>query len=322
MEKEKRNYLIDVPVLLLFFTRSECFRKVFEQVRKARPSKLYLCQDGPRNEDDLKGISECRALAESVDWDCEIHRLYMDENVGVDPFEYRAIKWMFEREQYGIIIEDDIVVSPTFFNFAKEMFERYLTDERIGMVCSMNIIGENKACNADYFFSMESPIWGWGTWKRVVDRWDADYTFLKDEYRKKLLNKTVMDKRMFKVCNWHIDSRKEHYESIFWAQKWSDSQLSIAPKKNMVCNIGMGGGSVHYNYAYKVLPKKQQSIMFMEIHDMHFPLTHPLEGGVIRDLDYEKKAGKIMRPCYPVRCMRRIEKCFRGILYKIGFFRK
>lgn len=39
-----KNYLIDIPVLLIFFTRADTFSKVFEQVKKARPSKLYLYQ--------------------------------------------------------------------------------------------------------------------------------------------------------------------------------------------------------------------------------------------------------------------------------------
>ena len=36
----------DIAVLLLFFTRSDTFAQVFEAVRQARPSKLFLYQDG------------------------------------------------------------------------------------------------------------------------------------------------------------------------------------------------------------------------------------------------------------------------------------
>ena len=43
-------------------------------MRKARPSKLFLYQDGPRNEKDLKGIQACRTIVEQIDWECEVHR--------------------------------------------------------------------------------------------------------------------------------------------------------------------------------------------------------------------------------------------------------
>ena len=39
---------VDVAVLLLFFTRTEITKRTFEQIRKARPSRLYLYQDGAR----------------------------------------------------------------------------------------------------------------------------------------------------------------------------------------------------------------------------------------------------------------------------------
>ena len=46
--ESENKYKIDIAVLLIFFCRDDKFSKVFEQVKKARPSKLYLYQDGPR----------------------------------------------------------------------------------------------------------------------------------------------------------------------------------------------------------------------------------------------------------------------------------
>lgn len=55
MESFKNN----VSVLLLFFTRPDTLAKVFESVRKAKPARLFLFQDGPRGEKDnaMKGYS-------------------------------------------------------------------------------------------------------------------------------------------------------------------------------------------------------------------------------------------------------------------------
>ena len=38
--------LVDVAVLILFFNRPRQLAQVFEQVKKARPSRLFLYQDG------------------------------------------------------------------------------------------------------------------------------------------------------------------------------------------------------------------------------------------------------------------------------------
>ena len=54
--------LVDVPVLILFFNRPQQLSQVFEQVKKARPSRLFLYQDGARNEHDLPEIKACREI--------------------------------------------------------------------------------------------------------------------------------------------------------------------------------------------------------------------------------------------------------------------
>lgn len=57
-----KRALVDVPVLLIFFTRPDTFKKVFEKVKEARPSKLFLACDGPRDNrsDDAEKIAECK----------------------------------------------------------------------------------------------------------------------------------------------------------------------------------------------------------------------------------------------------------------------
>lgn len=78
----------DIAVLLLFFTRPDTFGRVFAEVKKARPSRLFLYQDGPRGEQDMPGIEACRKIADDIDWECEVHRMYQDRNYGCDPSEY------------------------------------------------------------------------------------------------------------------------------------------------------------------------------------------------------------------------------------------
>lgn len=114
--------LVDVAVLILFFNRPEPLSKVFEQVRKARPSKLFLYQDGPRNEKDLKGIQACRTIVEQIDWECEVHRLYQEKNFGCDPSNFMSHKWAFSIVDKCIVFEDDSIPSVSFSSFAKSFW--------------------------------------------------------------------------------------------------------------------------------------------------------------------------------------------------------
>ena len=86
-----KSALVDVPVLILFFNRPQQLSQVFEQVKKARPSRLFLYQDGARNERDLPGIKACREIVSQIDWECEVERLYQEKNFGCDPSEYISL---------------------------------------------------------------------------------------------------------------------------------------------------------------------------------------------------------------------------------------
>ena len=133
-----RPFLVDVPVLILFFNRPQQLSQVFEQVRNARPSKLFLYQDGPRSEHDLPGIKACREVTDQIDWDCEVHRMYQEKNYGCDPSEYISQKWAFSMVDKCIVLEDDDVPSVSFFTFCKEMLDKYEQDPRITMIAGFN----------------------------------------------------------------------------------------------------------------------------------------------------------------------------------------
>ena len=172
-----KNALVDVAVLILFFNRPNQLSQVFEQVKKARPSRLFLYQDGPRNEKDLPGIEACRKVVADIDWECEVHRLYQTRNYGCDPSEYISQKWAFSMADKCIVLEDDDVPSVSFFRFCKELLDKYENDTRISMIAGFNNEETTPDVPYDYFFATTFSIWGWASWRRVIDQWDEYYSF-------------------------------------------------------------------------------------------------------------------------------------------------
>lgn len=268
---------IDVAVLLLFFARPEQTALVFEQIKKARPSKLFLYQDGAREgrKDDIEGIMKCRKIVEDIDWDCEVYKMYQEKNYGCDPSEYISQKWMFSIVDKGIILEDDDVPSQSFFPFCKELLDKYENDTRINMISGMCHMDQVEI-EDDYFFSKHGPIWGWATWKRTIDLWDSSYSFLKDKYICDLLIKNGdMTEEYFNLCNKHLNSGREHYESILRCSRILNNQLAIIPKKNLISNIGLTVDAVHCNVNIEELSPKERKIFNKPVFEYSFPLKHP-----------------------------------------------
>ena len=206
----------DIAVLLLFFTRSDTFRQVFEAVRQARPSMLLLYQDGPRGPQDLPGIEACREIVSDahIDWECEVHRNYLDHNEGCDPSGFRSHRWAFSLAEKVIVLEDDVVPSQSFFPFCKEMLDKYEHDERVSMIAGFNIDELTKDCGNDsYFFTSAFSIWGWASWRRVAERWDPSYGFMWDPEKRRQLERIAKERRlrsdMLQMFSDHSQSGKE-----------------------------------------------------------------------------------------------------------------
>ena len=282
----------DIAVLLLFFTRSDTFRQVFEAVRQARPAVLLLYQDGPRGPQDMAGIEACRAIVsdEQIDWECEVHRRYLDHNEGCDPSGFRSHQWAFSLAEKVIVLEDDVVPAQSFFPFCKEMLDRYEHDDRISMVAGFNIDEETPPSTLltphsslhtppSYFFTSAFSIWGWASWRRVAERWDPTYGFMHDPEKLRKLETVARErhlrKDMLQMFRDHSQSGKEYFETIYWADMLLHDSLAIMPCKNQVSNIGLTAGSTHFSAELKTTPHRLRRIFTMGRHELTFPLQHP-----------------------------------------------
>ena len=160
------------PVLLIIFNRPDTTARVFEAIRAARPTELYIAADAPRENrsEDKRLCEEAKKITEKIDWPCEVHRLYQEKNLGCKRGPIASITWFFENVEAGIILEDDCVPHPSFFAFCSELLEKYADDKRIMHVSGNNFQFGKMRGDASYFFSEYTLSWGWATWRRAWQR--------------------------------------------------------------------------------------------------------------------------------------------------------
>ncbi len=103
--------------------------KEFEEIKKAKPKKLYIAGDGPRNKIEKKKTDEVRKFVlDNIDWDCKVKTLFRKKNLGCGKAVSQAITWFFKNEEMGIILEDDCLPSQSFFPFCEELLKKYKTN--------------------------------------------------------------------------------------------------------------------------------------------------------------------------------------------------
>lgn len=320
-----KESLINIPVALVFFNRPEPLNIVFNEIKKIRPSKLFLIQDGARygNSLDKEKIMKCRQIVSSIDWECEVYTNYSEDNLGCGMRIYSGISWCFEYVDRLCIIEDDCKPSKDFFRFCEELLEKYKNDTRIDMISGMNNLDTYDRTNDSYIFSKTGSIWGWATWKRAWDTVEYDLNFMNDPLTVELLKKNIFPKRLRSKL---IKDGYRKYEKLNQGEKltsWSfqrginmylQSGLIIVPKKNLISNIGLTDDSVHSVNSIKKMPRSLQRLYFMQTYEIEFPLKHPKY--IIEDHYFNEKMHKLMHPNFIISNSRRLESIIRRIIYK------
>ena len=124
---------IDYPAnyLIILAMKDVDLKKVMKEIK---PKKLYVAADGPRDLQEKEMCDKTRDIIKQVDWNCELHLMYRDENIGCKYGPYESISWFFNHEEEGVILEDDCVPDLTFFPFVREMLVKYRNDNRISMI--------------------------------------------------------------------------------------------------------------------------------------------------------------------------------------------
>ena len=287
MEKWK----IDVPVYLNFFNRPDTFKYVFDAVKQAKPSKLFLSCDGARtgNKDDEKNIAACQTIADDIDWECEVHKNYSKENLGCGMRMNSGISWAFEYVDRLIILEDDCVPSQDFFPFCEELLEKYKEDNRIYMINAMNHLIRYDETPNSYFFG-PGCCWGWATWKRAWKQMDFYMGFLSDDYSMKCVE------RKYPFCR-NVRKEGDEKANILKSGKrlssWTyqsgmasalNSQMAIVPSVNLITNIGLTADSTHAVNNLNKLAKRTRMYFNAPLIPMEFPLKHPKY--VVEDWNY------------------------------------
>lgn len=239
------DYRLEVPVVLITYKRLDTTKRVFEKIRQARPVKLYLISDGPKTDvpEDAAKIQRVRDYMDSgIDWECEVIRDYSEVNQGCKTRIVTGLDNVFANEEYAIILEDDVLVHDTFFQFCQEMLEYYKDDEKIGVIQAMNLCaGYDSPQGQSYYFSRYVETWGWATWRRVWKTYSVDtpdYERLRDA---KVLEK-YWDKwyggEVMRGIQRVEEGKLQAWDYQFWYTIAKNEQLSVVPAVNLADNIG------------------------------------------------------------------------------------
>lgn len=241
------------PILLITFNRPDHVRRVLTEIRKQEPDELYVCQDGPRenNEKDKIKCQEVRdVVKELVDWPCNLHTLYQEHNLGCGPGPATGISWFFEHVECGIVMEDDCLPHQDFFDYCEDLLVRYNDFPQVQFI-NATLYHDRWHCEASYGFSHYMVTGAWAGWRRTWQGFDLDLHSLGAwKFRKQVLsltrNRAEANWWYFKVKEIKKDTGKKNYwDYQMQIHLFLNEALTIHPRVNLISNIGFDEEGTH-----------------------------------------------------------------------------
>ncbi len=307
---------MNTPILFLLFNRPDKAKIVFERIKEAQPNKLFIAADGPRSgkEGEANLCEKTRKVVlDAIDWPCEVHTLLRNKNLGCKLAVSSAIDWFFKHVEEGIILEDDCLPDPSFFQFCSTLLERYRDDEKVMMISGCNLHSE-KNPESSYYFSRYGHIWGWATWRKAWQHYDItmkNWSEYKASGRMEaFLSKSALKKRTA-IFNGCLSENISTWDMQWTFTRWNQNGISVVPSTNLILNIGSVG--IHM--------KPYDPCLSVQLTSLPFPLSHPENKNINTESDHRHEQSIGRNPFqvlalifkYLIRCCRQKKNILQEI---------
>lgn len=235
---------MSLPCLIIAYSRPQGVDYLLNVLKGAAVPRIYVSIDGPKNAQD--NLNRLRIL-ESIEkfrnyFGMNIEVLAHKVNLGVGAGVISAIDWFFSQESKGIVLEDDLKVSRSFFKYAEESLSIYEFDPEVWMVSGTQLFPTGPESN-ECSWSNYPMIWGWAGWSK---KWDLMRASLLQHKRFRF--RYLLDSRYLfwmigsnralsgKVDTWDIPLAFEFY---------FQNKYCLLPPVNLISNAGNDSIAAH-----------------------------------------------------------------------------
>lgn len=243
--------MVNTPVLFITFARPEYASQSFAQIKAAKPRKLYFYSNKAREEkiDEVKRNQEVRSYLKQIDWECDVKTWFREEYVDVFTSIWGAVDWVFDNEKQAIVIEEDVVTCPAFWQYMDYMVEKFKDNKKVWMISGDNASPEYNQGDVSYFATRFAEIYGWASWS---DRWHSlDREMLKwPEFSKTTEYNsywnTWLQRNIQKYWFQQVYIKKPDYnpwDYIFNYNMCMNNGCCLIPAVNLVSDIGLTGAN-------------------------------------------------------------------------------
>ena len=232
-----------VSCLVIAFSRLEGVERLLNSINPSEIESLYVAIDGPTS-DEIRTTQV--QIVNMVDSYCAKNSIRLvvwqrDENLGVAAAIISAIDWFFAREDFGIVLEDDLIVGEDFVSFVLGNMHHLENDEVL--LISGDQFDQQRQLAASGNWTNYPLIWGWASWR---EKWNEieEYILLNHLNPHSSLPLNVI--KFWQLGNWRAQKGiLDSWAVPLAANMRLRNKYCLLPPVNLVSNRGVGEGAVH-----------------------------------------------------------------------------
>jgi hypothetical protein len=237
------------PIALFAFRRpdhlSACLASLAACGEASRSELVVFC-DGPRGPQDADGVAAVRRIARSAEGFAQVTVVERETNLGLAASVIRGVGEVLARADRIVVVEDDLVVSPDFLRYLNDGLDLYRDDADVVSIHAYVYAVQEPLPQS--FFLRGADCWGWATWRRGWEVFDADGARLLRELDASGQERAFDLDGSYPYRAMLADQVAGRNDS--WAVRWYASaflagRLTLYPGVSLVENIGQDGSGTH-----------------------------------------------------------------------------
>ncbi len=286
------------PIILFVYNRAELTRLTVEALlrnEEAAETLLYVFADGAKpnaSVEQLEKIEKVRRYIHTIKGFKEVIIEEAPQNKGLANSVISGVTKVLEKHGKAIIVEDDLLTSKNFLHYMNTSLDMYENDDQVICIHGYSII-KNPPIKEKTYFQVGADCWGWATWKRGWDLFNADSQALMDMISsdKKLRNTFTYNHTYpyMKMLRKQIKGKVDSWAIRWYASAVVNNKLCLYPAKSLVKNVGYGEDATHCSNT-----ESYEATIGIDETTRDFPKIATVESEVMRQ-EWEKLFREMSR---------------------------
>ena len=213
---------------------------------EAAKTPLYIFSDAAKTENEVQAVIKVREFLREITDFQSVTIIEREENLGLARSIIDGVTFVCDKHEQVIVLEDDLVTSPYFLKYMNDGLEKYKDEQQV--ISIHGYVYPIEETLPETFFLKGADCWGWATWQRGWQLFEANGQKLLDELEQRKLTYQFDFDGSYpytKMLKNQIAGKNNSWAIRWYASAFLHNKFTLHPGRSLVENIGMDGSGAH-----------------------------------------------------------------------------